>query len=696
LRLLKKKSSKKEKDFFSVWPNTGRSEGLLSKSSMTDIVAPTPDAKRGRKKVDDGFALFFRAKVKTLLLRTRNVIQALPADIGGPAVALLADLDFFSDATSLNDVVNKLGGEDVLAAKVFRSVIDEKEKDKFLQFSKKRKPEHQKMVRSELELLVAQVQVLARQLPKNKSDKLVSQVLALPLPANAAAVEEDDSGGTREQESSKTDDKTPKKKKRGRSQKKAAAKPPPSLKEKSKSEKKKPKKQEKKVAEKSGAKKAVAEEEEEEFSLVDEQESTKHSNSLCKEDVARKLEEAEKEYDDIRALQAGGGAVPATPALDPPGEGPPNVEQVIESAKLDDARCLCETESIALDTVEARMSLQMWWRIANRACQIHGLFQKMREQKSKEATMLERYEKILAEQLADREGVLKYVQASKYDRLGKFLARFPNFIFQRKWITLADWLQKVDKDKALVDLIPSIVPLSSVFLRDSFKLHEHGFEVRPAVMSDCITGELISTCKTRCEKDGEIVFNNAKDPSSSRNDKKRMQLSLDKINDGEALERLKTQLRERLNLVLPQHKVDSMVALLAKSGCKAQLAHTDYSPKTLANVLSLEHDDKMPLSCLVALTDGTLLDVWPYAVRFDKSRTYKPMQIRLCAGDVLIFRGDLVHAGAAYGEEANVRIHAYLDVVGIERPKHGDGVEETHFMCDEKGIGGRMLNIEWK
>jgi hypothetical protein len=54
---------------------------------------------------------------------------------------------------------------------------------------------------------------------------------------------------------------------------------------------------------------------------------------------------------------------------------------------------------------------------------------------------------------------------------------------------------------------------------------------------------------------------------------------------------------------------------------------------------------------------------------------------------VLIFRGDLVHAGAAYGGEIeNVRIHAYLDVKGVKRPKHGDGVEHTHFMSDEKYI----------
>ena len=151
--------------------------------------------------------------------------------------------------------------------------------------------------------------------------------------------------------------------------------------------------------------------------------------------------------------------------------------------------------------------------------------------------------------------------------------------------------------------------------------------------------------------------------------------------------RFKQVLTERLSGVLPRHKVSSMVALLSKLFCKAQLAHTDFSPDTLSNVLL--DDDKMPLASLVVLMDGTVFDVWPGAIRFDKNRDFKPMHLKLRAGDVLIFRGDLVHAGAAVGAVENVRFHAYLDVEGVVRPKHKEGdmeVEETYFMCDEKNI----------
>ncbi len=49
------------------------------------------------------------------------------------------------------------------------------------------------------------------------------------------------------------------------------------------------------------------------------------------------------------------------------------------------------------------------------------------------------------------------------------------------------WFQKVDfnngdKDVVLLDCICSIVPLSSVFLRDGFLLHTHGFKVHSGLM----------------------------------------------------------------------------------------------------------------------------------------------------------------------------------------------------------------------
>jgi hypothetical protein len=66
---------------------------------MAGVVAAPLSAKRGRSKAV-AFSDFFGAKVKTLLLRTRSVVQALPPAIGGEAAGVLADLEPFADAAA--------------------------------------------------------------------------------------------------------------------------------------------------------------------------------------------------------------------------------------------------------------------------------------------------------------------------------------------------------------------------------------------------------------------------------------------------------------------------------------------------------------------------------------------------------------------------------------------------------------------
>ena len=79
------------------------------------------------------------------------------------------------------------------------------------------------------------------------------------------------------------------------------------------------------------------------------------------------------------------------------------------------------------------------------------------------------------------------------------------------------------------------------------------------------------------------------------------------MNQRTPLEQHRQLLSERLSRDLPRHKVNSMVALLSKLFCKAQLEHTDFSLETLAGVLLPADDDKMPLGCSIALTDVPFL-----------------------------------------------------------------------------------------
>eukprot|EP00457_Paulinella_chromatophora_P015587 gb/GEZN01016230.1/.p1 GENE.gb/GEZN01016230.1/~~gb/GEZN01016230.1/.p1 ORF type:complete len:247 (+),score=33.91 gb/GEZN01016230.1/:93-833(+) len=77
-------------------------------------------------------------------------------------------------------------------------------------------------------------------------------------------------------------------------------------------------------------------------------------------------------------------------------------------------------------------------------------------------------------------------------------------------------------------------------------------------------------------------------------------------------------------------------------GCSPQPMHMDICGDDMANFLMTK--DK-PLSIIVALMAGTSL-------------LYESGEIKLNPGDVLVFQGDFVHAGAGYKEE-NLRLHAF-------------------------------------
>jgi hypothetical protein len=102
----------------------------------------------------------------------------------------------------------------------------------------------------------------------------------------------------------------------------------------------------------------------------------------------------------------------------------------------------------------------------------------------------------------------------------------------------------------------------------------------------------------------------------------------------------------RLCRVLHEHmdgrSLGSMVVLKSEPGCKQQAWHTDYDPDIIKSL------HRPPMGVMVALQDDTLFEVYPHT------------QHTLMRGDVLVFEGGVVHAGAAYNRE-NVRIHAYLD-----------------------------------
>ena len=95
--------------------------------------------------------------------------------------------------------------------------------------------------------------------------------------------------------------------------------------------------------------------------------------------------------------------------------------------------------------------------------------------------------------------------------------------------------------------------------------------------------------------------------------------------------------------------------LFSDSGCKEQQFHHDYDPEELKKKDLLVK----PRIALLALEKDTTLNL------YDKELE-KIIVVSLDRGDCLIFDADALHSGSEYNK-VNVRLHAYLDVPGIER-----------------------------
>jgi ectoine hydroxylase-related dioxygenase (phytanoyl-CoA dioxygenase family) len=107
------------------------------------------------------------------------------------------------------------------------------------------------------------------------------------------------------------------------------------------------------------------------------------------------------------------------------------------------------------------------------------------------------------------------------------------------------------------------------------------------------------------------------------------------------------------------------VIIHSRPGCQPQAAHCDYLPDEALKVVS---DKQMPLAALICLMPKTRLKVWPNSSRLatsdpallSKVQSISCQEVELNPGDMIIFRGDFVHAGSGY-ETDNYRIHYYLD-----------------------------------
>lgn len=81
----------------------------------------------------------------------------------------------------------------------------------------------------------------------------------------------------------------------------------------------------------------------------------------------------------------------------------------------------------------------------------------------------------------------------------------------------------------------------------------------------------------------------------------------------------------------------------------------------------------VPASVIMVLMDDTLLHVYPGCFGATVERS-KRQTLQLKQGEVIIFRGDLVHAGAKYAD-TNIRLHCYIQVKCIRQKSNSPEVK---------------------
>jgi ectoine hydroxylase-related dioxygenase (phytanoyl-CoA dioxygenase family) len=105
------------------------------------------------------------------------------------------------------------------------------------------------------------------------------------------------------------------------------------------------------------------------------------------------------------------------------------------------------------------------------------------------------------------------------------------------------------------------------------------------------------------------------------------------------------ELALRNNGYLDERSFQNPVILHSLAGCSQQQWHLDFKPNSTSGI--------KPMSALLALEANTRFETQTQTLELD-------------VGDLLVFDGDLVHAGAAYRDD-NTRLHAYLYPLGSRR-----------------------------
>lgn len=207
-------------------------------------------------------------------------------------------------------------------------------------------------------------------------------------------------------------------------------------------------------------------------------------------------------------------------------------------------------------------------------------------------------------------------------------------------------------------------------------LHSQGFQIFKMAVN--INDKVLDCAKKRCTS-ADIIFNH--NEKNGRNDKKRRQTPLPRSSS--YMQMFHAQVKDFVSKqVNTELEPTNPVILYSKAGCQPQAAHCDYEPDKNLKACG---DANMPLALIVCLEPQTTLLTWPNSARLslqsaNELQDVSPIrckQVSLNPGDILVFRGDFVHAGSGYQQD-NVRIHYYLDSPLVPRTRNRTWLIQHH------------------
>lgn len=186
-------------------------------------------------------------------------------------------------------------------------------------------------------------------------------------------------------------------------------------------------------------------------------------------------------------------------------------------------------------------------------------------------------------------------------------------------------------------------------------LHSHGYVLCPAAVN--VSKRVQRSLAVRRSRATHIFNHN----NNRAEDHKRLQYDL-RVRETDGIQNLIGQVHDYLHqrkLIDPRfHRLNDWFCLYSLPGCQQQRLHYDYNPDELNALVEEQH---IPLGIIVGVDENP--------GRLYVSDGQAETLVTYNRGDLLVFRGDLIHAGADY-DMYHMRMHCYADSIKHIRDKN--------------------------